>query len=113
MTKHVALDCTYLELVPGLYSKEMCQVGTIRSKLISTVAECSYHTCKQSIVVYVLIIILQKTSMAAKSSDNPSSVVHQNKVIWQRQIHFKILSRQHVDEKKVGFEVTVIADFTL
>ena len=33
-----------------------------------------------------------------KSSDNPNSVAHQCKIIWQNQIRLKMPSRRHVDE---------------
>ena len=45
-----------------------------------------------------VIIIIQKTAAVPKSSDNPSSVAHESKIIWQSQIRLKMPSRQHVDE---------------
>ena len=36
--------------------------------------------------------------MASKSLDNPSTVTHQNKIIWQNQIRLKIPNGQHMEE---------------
>ena len=48
----------------------------------------------------IITIILQEISRTSKSSDNPSSMAHQNKIIWQSQIRLKIPCGQHYEDKR-------------
>ena len=67
-------------------------------------------------MIIAIIMIIQKSYVATKSSDNPSSVANKKNIIWQSQIRLKIPSHQHVagntralrriiEMKKIGFEV--------